>query len=191
MPSGYGVGSRSKARENFVESKTYSEIVLVEHFARLADVRAHEAGEPDHRPAQHAVPGLGSEGVRGNAYELLACRRRRCSGQMPCLIPRLFVRSEQREAACGIRRESERVGYSVVHEPRWARVFRELVEDQDVRDARSCVRTVEIGRACDERGDVPARISSRSIVATFARTSPFLLHGLNGVSSVIGPLTLP
>src|SRR5580765_6466948 len=30
-----------------------------------------------------------------------------------------------------------------------------------------------------------------SVVAIFARISPFLLHGLNGVSSVIGPLTFP
>ena len=30
-----------------------------------------------------------------------------------------------------------------------------------------------------------------SAVAIFARTSPFLLQGLKGVSSVIGPLTLP
>ena len=33
--------------------------------------------------------------------------------------------------------------------------------------------------------------SLMSIEAILARISPFLLHGLNGVSSVIGPLTLP
>ena len=30
-----------------------------------------------------------------------------------------------------------------------------------------------------------------SVVAIFARISPFLLHGLKGVSSVMGPLTFP
>ena len=33
--------------------------------------------------------------------------------------------------------------------------------------------------------------SLMSVVAIFARISPFLLHGLKGVSSVMGPLTFP
>ena len=64
-------------------------------------------------------------------------------------------------------------------------------KDEKIWDGVLRVGAVEVGGSCNHRGERADFHSLMSVVAIFARISPFLLHGLNGVSSVMGPLTLP
>ena len=117
MPSACGVPGEAELSGELAGIEEIRPIALVQHLVGFGDKRIEPSGNPEHRPAQHAMAWHHAEFLRRQRDEFFPCERIGRGGDMPRLVPGVWPFGQLHQAFRGIRRVGEGVRNRVIHEP--------------------------------------------------------------------------